>query len=201
MVGIMPDRWKGARQMKDPDLKVVPVNGPIPKSDVLSPTPAPEVFIVPPTPSRVTQEFKVADFLVDSGAVEIRVDTGIEIVRARKPSPSKYVSIHPEKRFGWIVPEDRDSRRDAYLVAPAIGQALMPLCRRAQFVAWVDPDTNYGIWPILQENSTGDINEFSVSAMKKVDMAIAGGKWYCFRVPKGQRCYGLWEADSDLGKA
>jgi len=66
-------------------------------------------------------------------------------------------------------------------------------------VAWVDPDGNYGIWPILQENSTGDINEFSISAMKKVDMAIAGGGWYCFRVAKGQRGYGLWAADSDLG--
>lgn len=35
--------------------------------------------------------------------------------------------------------------------------------------------------------------------MKKVEMAIAGGKWYSFRIPKGQRGYGLWEADSDLG--
>jgi hypothetical protein len=127
------------------------------------------------------------------------VDTGIEIVRARKPSPTKYVSIFPEKRYAWIVPEDRESRRDPYLVAPAIGQTLMPLCRRAQLVAWVDPDSNYGIWPILQEGSTGEINEYSLSAMKKIDMAVTGGKWYCFRVPKGQRGYGLWEADSDLG--
>ena len=164
-----------------------PTKGPVPES--VSPAPVPEApladesaskgdyaFVVPPSPSLVTQEFRLADFLVDSGPVETRVDTEIEIVRARKPSPNKYVSIYPEKRYGWIVPEDRDSRRDAYLVAPAIGQALMPLCRRAQFVAWVDPDGNYGIWPILQESSTGEINEFSISAMKKVDMAIAGGK-------------------------
>ena len=166
-----------------------PTNVSVPESDLLSVSPAqaPEAFladgsaskghsafVIPPSPSPVTQEFKLADFLVGSGPVEIRVDTGIEIVRAKKPT--KYVSIYPEKRYGWIVPEDRDSRRDAYLVAPAIGQALMPICRRAQFVAWADPDGNYGIWPILQESSRGDIHEFSISAMKKVDMAIAGGK-------------------------
>jgi hypothetical protein len=57
------------------------------------------------------------------------------------------------------------------------------------------------VWPILQENATGDINDYSLSAMKKVDLAVALGGWHAFRTVKGQHGYARYKAPEDFGPA
>jgi hypothetical protein len=74
-----------------------------------------DFFTVPPAPSSVTRDYDLTAFLDVPGPVETRVDTEIELVRARKPSPTRYVAIHPDNKhpdkqlFGWIIPEDREA--------------------------------------------------------------------------------------------
>jgi hypothetical protein len=159
-------------------------------------------FVEPASPSPVAQTYKAEDLVSedDSPSAGTRVDTEIEIVRVGKTD--RFVAYLPVSYFGWIIPEDRDSRRPAHLVAPNIAKAHKSICRRVRFAFYVDPDRNFGTWPILLEDKSGRVNEWNLSALAKVDMALddsAKGicQWHSIRTngegqPKG---YGLWRAD------
>jgi hypothetical protein len=149
----------------------------------------------------VLKEYPAHELEDDSPSIaDLEVDTGLEIVHARRPTDGKYIAIYPEYKEGWILPEDRDSGRPAYRVFTSVGRANAGICRRVRFYAYVDQYSAYGVWPILLENKKGEIHPYNRSLLEKVDIAIKRGGHYAFRAIPGQQAYRLHVSIENYGK-
>jgi len=151
--------------------------------------------------SSVLKEYPANELEDDSPSIaDVEVDTGLEIVHARRPNDGKYVAIYPEYKEGWILAEDRDSGRPAYRVFTSIGRANAGICRRVRFYGYVDQYSAYGVWPVSLENTKGEIHPYSRSLIEKLDIAIKRGGRYAFRAISGQQAYRLHVSIEDYGK-
>jgi hypothetical protein len=149
----------------------------------------------------VLKEYPANELEDDSPSMaDLEVDTGLEIVHARRPTDGKYVALYPQFKEGWILPEDRDSGRPAYRVFTSIGRANVGVCRRVRFYGYVDQYGAYGVWPILLENKKGEIHPYNLSLLEKVEIAIKRGGYHAFRAISGQQAYRLHASIQDYGK-
>jgi hypothetical protein len=168
----------------------VPIPDPAPVSDSAPPLDI-DALAVPAPVSTVTEDFDVDSFIAPSAPVAIPVDSGVSEVRVRKPG-KEFVYVHPKERADvYIIPEDFKRRQDAHLILPRIAAIYPDVCRHAILVPFC-ADDNFFLWPILQEDQTGRINEFNRSAMAQIVRSI--GKWVRFQANMGNQSYSLFEA-------
>jgi hypothetical protein len=163
-----------------------PVNGPALEPDLTT-------FSVPAAPPAINQEFDLESFRADPGPVVVPVESGIDAVRVEKPRRMEFVFVHPEWRdYIFVILSDFKKKQEAHLVAPKVAVVYPQICRKVLIVPYADMNNNYFLWPILQEDMSGRINEFNRSAMRRA--AQAAGHWCQFEANLGNQTYNLYAA-------
>ena len=149
-----------------------------------------ESFFAPPS-SSVEDDFNFAEFRAPATPTFVAVDEGVSAVRVVKPDKTTTFYAHETWReYAYLLPGTQ--KHEAHIVLPDVAAHFSDLCRRVLLVPYCDSDGNFGIWPIPQEDMSGQIHPFSQSAMAQVKRSL--GKWCQIVAVKGNSSYRLFLA-------
>jgi hypothetical protein len=142
-------------------------------------------------PFSVTDDFDLKKLRARSGPSAASSSSGSDTVRLEKPNKMRFVFVHPTWREElYIIPADE--KRKPYLVVADVAEQFPQFCRAALIVPYASQHNNWFLWPILLEDRTGRISDFSESAIQRVHEA--NGRWARFEANLDNRSYELYVA-------
>jgi hypothetical protein len=143
----------------------------------------------------VTADFNFEELRAPSGPV-IPEGPDLSDVTAQRPRGTEVIYVHPEWRFElYVIPPGR--QEPFYAVKPDIAKKHLQICRKALIVPYADRSNQLFLWPILLENQSGSINEYSRSALARVEQGA--GKWCQYEADLNKQKYRLIEAEVQQG--
>ncbi len=139
----------------------------------------------------VTEDFNLEELRAHSSPTGAPSLSGSDTVRIDKPNRWRFVYVHPSWReILNVIPADE--KRKAYAVSQSVAEQFPQFCRAALIVPYASQHGNYFLWPVLLENRTGRISDFSDSAIQRVQEA--NGRWVRFEADMDNRSYHLYVA-------
>jgi hypothetical protein len=142
-------------------------------------------------PFLVTDDFDLAKLRARSDTPAASPAPASDTVRIEKPNRMRFVYVHPDWReVLYIIPADE--KRKTHLVYSDVAKRFPQFCRATLIVPYASKHGNWFLWPILLEDRTGRISDYSDSAIQRVQEA--NGRWVRFEANLDNRSYEMYVA-------
>jgi hypothetical protein len=141
--------------------------------------------------------YDLAALRLDQSFASVAVEKVLATVPVRRPPPTDFVRVHPDKQFPTFVLDMKDDG-EKYLLAPGlhleVSHLVHPTCLRLainrQGVAF--------LWPLRLAGADGRINPWHQSAIDAASQAET--RWLSLRANKSLGAYDIFLGDAALSE-
>jgi hypothetical protein len=122
---------------------------------------------------------------------ETTASPDFDTVEVRKPKKTTFIYLHSEWRIDmYLLLPDETERRYTHAVLPDVARKFPKICRKHTLVPYADRENGMYLWPIPLEDATGNLNDYSRSALKRV--CQGAGQWCRYEADLAHQRYAMY---------